>query len=486
MLDRGVRGRGGAASVTSVLRLGPSGLLRIRHRSPTPRLLPQPATGSAPTPRTDAVRRVDGLNAVLPVPGRPRPSCSTSPAAGAASAARSATRSTTARTAPRVATRPHRARRDPAAGRGHAGLRLPARRGVGRARRLERRPRAPGRAPRRGRRAERSRRARRRRTARCPARSGWPRASRTPRPWVCFSLLRRRAGRRHDARPPLAAGPAGPPAADPARSSSTRGRPSTSTTTSTGSTQLAERAARDRGRAVRARRRLVRRPPRRHRRAWATGTSTPTCGRRACVRWPTRCAASAWSSGCGSSRRWSTPTPTWSARTRTGSSAQRPPATARPPALPWRHQHVLDLAVPQAYGYLLGRLDALVERDRHRLPQVGPQPRPARGAAPGADGVRRGGVHAQTLARVPAARRAARPRTPAWRSSPARPAVRGSTWRSWSTPTGCGPRTPTTRWSGSDPALDRAAAAPGARRRARRAAALAHHRPGRRPRASGA
>ena len=59
----------------------------------------------------------------------------------------------------------------------------------------------------------------------------------------------------------------------------------------------------------------------------ATGTSTRTSGRTGCTRWSTTSAASAWSSGCGSSRRWSTRTPTSPARTRTGCSP--PTAAAR-------------------------------------------------------------------------------------------------------------------------------------------------------------
>ena len=69
-----------------------------------------------------------------------------------------------------------------------------------------------------------------------------------------------------------------PPTRRTSRWSSTSGRRSSSTTTSTGLRQIADRAA-QRGRgAVRARRRLVPRPPRRHRRASATGWSTSRCG----------------------------------------------------------------------------------------------------------------------------------------------------------------------------------------------------------------
>lgn len=56
------------------------------------------------------------------------------------------------------------------------------------------------------------------------------------------------------------------------------------------------------------------------------------------------------------------------------------PAQGREAARPWRHQHLLNLAVPEAYAYLLERLDALVgeigiafikwdhNRDLHEMP----------------------------------------------------------------------------------------------------------------------
>ena len=114
---------------------------------------------------------------------------------------------------------------------------------------------------------------------------------------------------------------------------------------------------RGRGGAVRAGRRLV--PGRRDDTAglgdWYVDPQV--WPRRACARWPTTCASSACSSGCGSSRRWSTPTPTSPASTPTGSWPRR----GRPPAPPatstcstWPH--------PDAYAYLLERLDTLVGR----------------------------------------------------------------------------------------------------------------------------
>ena len=202
---------------------------------------------------------------------------------------------------------------------------------------------------------------------------------------------------------------------------------------------LADAGRRGRRGALRARRRLVPRPARRPAPGSATGTSTATSGRTGCSRWSTTYAGRACSSGSGSSRRWSTPTPTCSAPTPTGCSQ----APGRLPP-PWRHQQVLDLANPEAYAYLLERLDALLsEHDGIALPQVGPQPRPHRGRA------RRPARGARADARgLPAARRAARPapgrrdRELLVRRRPGRPGDPASA------PTGSGPATATTRWSG--------------------------------------
>ena len=49
---------------------------------------------------------------------------------------------------------------------------------------------------------------------------------------------------------------------------------------------------------------------------------------------------------------------------------------ALPPSA--RHQQVLDLAHPEAYAYIAGRLHALLDGVPDRLPEVGPQPRPRR------------------------------------------------------------------------------------------------------------
>ena len=68
----------------------------------------------------------------------------------------------------------------------------------------------------------------------------------------------------------------------------------------------------------------------------------------------TTCAGSAWSSGSGSSPRWSTPTPTCSARTRTGCSPATAPVGDPAGCRPGRHQQVLDLAHPGVRAYLLG------------------------------------------------------------------------------------------------------------------------------------
>ena len=86
-------------------------------------------------------------------------------------------------------------------------------------------------------------------------------------------------------------------------------------------------------------------------------------------------------------------------------------------------------------------------RVRHRLPQVGPQPRPRRGRRPDR---RRPARRARPDPGVlPAARRAPGGASRTWRSSPAPPAAAGSTSACSSAPTGCGCRTASTRSSGS-------------------------------------
>ena len=120
-------------------------------------------------------------------------------------------------------------------------------------------------------------------------------------------------------------------------------------------TELARLRRRGRRRALRPRRRLVPAPPRRHRRARRLVRRRGRVAATACTRSSTRSAGSAWSSACGSSPRWSTSTPTSPARTPTGSWA-----TGGRTAAPSRHQQVLDLAHPDAYAYILERLDALL------------------------------------------------------------------------------------------------------------------------------
>ena len=65
--------------------------------------------------------------------------------------------------------------------------------------------------------------------------------------------------------------------------------------------------------------------------------------------------ARAWASACGSSRRWSIPTPTCTGPIRTGSTTSR----AATPAL-MRNQLVLNLARPDVVDWVLGELDALL------------------------------------------------------------------------------------------------------------------------------
>ena len=100
---------------------------------------------------------------------------------------------------------------------------------------------------------------------------------------------------------------------------------------------------------------------------------------------------------------------------------------------------------PEACGPLLERqISALVTELRHRLHQVGPQPRPARGGAHRRGGTDRPAVHAQTLALYAAARRAPRRATPTSRSSRAPAVAPGSTSACSRAPTGSGPATATT------------------------------------------
>ena len=109
--------------------------------------------------------------------------------------------------------------------------------------------------------------------------------------------------------------------------------------------------------------------------------------------------------------------------------------------LAWRHQHVLDLANPEAWQYIYDRLDALLREnniaylkwDQNRdLAEHGRGGRPS--------------VHEQTLAayRLFDALKAAHP---ASRLKAAPPAAPAWTSASWNAPTGSGPRTATTPWS---------------------------------------
>ena len=83
-----------------------------------------------------------------------------------------------------------------------------------------------------------------------------------------------------------------------------------------------------------------------------------------------------------------------------------------------RGQQVLNLGIPEAYEHVKGQMSGAARRVRHRLHQVGPQPRPRRG---GHADRRRSARRARPDAGVlPAARRAARGPSRSWRSSPAR------------------------------------------------------------------
>ena len=186
-----------------------------------------------------------------------------------------------------------------------------------------------------------ARRARRRRARRSspaascslPARSSSRRASRCTTPWV-DRLVGRRAHRAVRTASTTSGAHGRSIRAGRARSRSTRGRRCTSTTPSSKLTALADAAA-----DVGVERFVLDD-------GWFTGRRDDTAGlgdwfvdderlagRPAPPR-STTCARSAWSSGCGSSPRWSTPTATSPARIRTGSCAagwrcRRPRASSR-------------------------------------------------------------------------------------------------------------------------------------------------------------
>ena len=46
--------------------------------------------------------------------------------------------------------------------------------------------------------------------------------------------------------------------------------------------------------------------------------------------------------------------------------------------LEWRHQHIIDLVNPEAWQYIYDRDRRPAARKQHQLPQVGPEPGPAR------------------------------------------------------------------------------------------------------------
>ena len=104
---------------------------------------------------------------------------------------------------------------------------------------------------------------------------------------------------------------------------------------------------------------------------------------------------------------------------------------------------MLDLANPDCHAFIRDRLDALLGEhdiaflkwDHNRdLVEAGHAGRP--------------GVHAQTLATYRLLDEL-RGRHPGWRSRAAPRAGAGSTWGSFTAPTGSGPATPTTPWSAS-------------------------------------
>ena len=158
---------------------------------------------------------------------------------------------------------------------------------------------------------------------------------------------------------------------------------------------------RGRGRAVRARRRLVPAPPATTPPGSATGTSTRTSGRTGSARWSTTSADRGMQFGLWVEPEMVNPDsdlsrahPDWILAIR-----------GRLP-VPARHQQVLDLGPPDGLGVPAGAARRAADRVRHRLPQVGPQPRPGR-RRPGDRTARPAGRARPDARRLRAARRAA-------------------------------------------------------------------------------
>ena len=140
------------------------------------------------------------------------------------------------------------------------------------------------------------------------------------------------------------------------------------------------RRARRRGRcrAVRAGRRLVRRPARTTARAWATGSSRPRSGRAACTRWSTGCATLGMQFGLWFEPEMVNPDsdlarahPDWIMAAR----AQWPIESRSPAGAQPRH--------PGGVRAREGADPRGAQGVPDRLRQVGPQPRPGRGRQPG-------------------------------------------------------------------------------------------------------
>ena len=290
---------------------------------------------------------------------------------------------------------------------------------------------------------------------------------------VRLALAGRRLLRRRASTPPAPGSTAGcggtrRARAAPARCWSTPGRRRTSTTTSTGSTELARRRRRGRRRAVRARRRLVPRPPRTTGPASATGPSTRTSGPRGCTRWSTQVQRLGMDFGL-----WVEPEmvnedsdlarahPDWVLRGRDDAPARRG-GTSR--CSTSRH--------PTPTPTCATRCWRLLDGVRHRLPQVGPQPRPDRRRPRRATGRARADAGV-----LPAARRAA--------GRPSRPGDRVLRHRRRpDRPRGAHPHRPGLAErhhrrdrAAADPAVDLAAGAAGDARRPPRRAGRPHHRP---------
>ena len=254
-------------------------------------------------------------------------------------------------------------------------------------------------------------------------------------PWL-YGVPRRRPRRGRPPVPPLPTVAAAATRRPPARSRSTSGRRSTSTMTSAGCSSSPSAAAAVGRRALRARRRMVRRAPRRPA-GLGDWTVSPTYGPTGCIRWSTRVTRARHAvravvrAGDGQPRLRRRPRPPGVDHVDAATGCRSSRGTSRCSTSASRRRTRTSAT----------QILAILRRVRDRLHQVGPQPRSRRRRHPAGRPAR---VHAQTLALYRLLDEIKRA-TPGWRSSPAPPEVPGSISESCNGPTASGSRTASTR-----------------------------------------